>query len=56
MIERAQTPGKVNNITLKCFSTDESWDSDCSSEHSLDETDEFDNDVFSGLSAEEYGR
>ena len=55
MIEGVQTPGKVKNITLRCFSTDESWDSDCSSEHSLEEMDELDNECFSGLSEEQYG-
>ena len=55
MIERVQTPGEVKNITLRCFSDDESWDSDCTSEHSLVEMDELDNECYSGHSAEQYG-
>ena len=49
-------PTPVKNRTLRFFSPDEPWDSDCSSEHSLDEIDEGDNQVFSGLGAEEYTR
>jgi hypothetical protein len=56
MTESERTRGTANNITLKWFSKDESWDSDCSSEHSLDEIDEFDNECYSGYSAETYGR
>ena len=55
MIERVQTPGEVKNITLRCLSDDESWDSDCTSEHSLVEMDELDNECYSGHSAEQYG-
>ena len=57
MTERVQTPVKVKNIKLRFFSTDnDSWDSDCSSEHSLDEMDEFDNECFSAIYAEQYGQ
>ena len=49
-------PTPVRNRTLRFFSPDEPWDSDCSSEHSLDEIDEGDNQLFSGLGAKEYTR
>ena len=49
-------PTPVRNRTLRFFSPDEPWDSDCSSEHSLEEIEEGDNQVFSGLGAEEYTR
>ena len=55
MIQRVQTPAEVKNITLRCLSDDESWDSDCTSEHSLVEMDELDNEFYSGHSAEQYG-